>query len=996
MGLFAGIDATHQSKAVKDAAARIVAAVEEKQRNRTAGRWSIAELDLCDDDINWLLHWARTLRPNSAEFCLKWSSYSPTFGLLFLAIAAEVCRRESDEASAFPTIRGLGWSVETQTVLFNSQGHINTLVAQSIDAACRRYDLRHVLDATDKRRWFTTIKLQFGMTRTGMNEQLHKWLYFQTLPSVAKILLDKDSLNFSDSFESVVTALDAFQDRFRDEHDLRKTLSQSPWILNSWIDELVDVARQHPRPLGYQGGMIAETHLPVDLNDEDEQDKSSDLFSPPTLKWDDDGTVSFYVSMLPAIDSRCADGRFFVAVDDENQALFVRQGDGQFARMGSDHRQIALNASAASHVVSLNNSQSEPIAVTLINLYENDQDVLAWKLGQHGFAPVDGDDHRFESAGSYTLCIPNDATIVPETAVAGRYSSGNRTWIRLDHHWPEELRILLDEVEIFSGANIAQTKTDADWTNRVSVTHRNVNWDANTLVLQITTPANCELIGVRVGGNPVGLHHESSTSTRTSALPIELGEAGQMDVRLCVAADGERRIVRRTPKLEFAGLLVHRDGRWQPHLHGDTINIGELRRKRCRVQPPTNGNGEHGETDRSWIAVQGNHSVSIPMDVGGWGQGLKFVLGKYNRPAFYQPRPLASKVVDQGAILDCICLSTGDDVLIRLQDPLEPSPEYQVVVWTDSGEVIAIASKDIRTDHDAKQWLFSRHAGGLDFQGQIIAVGVAFRGTRIGSWWVDDWFDRVVHLMDTDDVSELAAMLRWLRIPVLESKTLAPMKELVCKNAVAFASVWLADRRLETPQVETESTSILASRSLVMPSADIAWYSVIRILFSAWEPSSEEANQLANSIAEASQQAPGSLDPIVQRMAEAAPMLVGKLVHGCLSNRQDPPKMKELWLNSVADEIRPPERSEAECYVKDDRTKRVRQVDRRVKGLNLSEPFVDQMLRTAREVSDGLEVPTHDRENLRALLQHPNFSRLVVAHLLESLAPFEQKIHVPT
>lgn len=991
MGIFDGIDAVRQSESVKKAAEQVLAVVDKRQLKQPDGRWSIADLQLGDEDVAWLLRWAKTLRPNSAEICLQWSSYSPTFGLLFMTVASEVCRRESDEASAFPAIRNLGWSAETKAVLFNSQGHISTPVCHAIDAACRRYDLRNVLDATDRCRWFTTIKLQFGMTRVGMNEQLHKWLYFHTLPSVAKILLNKDLPNYSASFDRLITSLDAFQDRFQGEAELRRTLRESPWILNHWIDDLVDVARQHPRPSGSKvGTTTAVSDFSVEIEDDVEHEGSDNFLSTPILKWNAHGAVSFCISVLPEIDDRCEEGRFFVAVDGENQGLFVRQAEGHFAKFGSSDREVELKADSASLTVSLCNSQSEPIAVSLMTLYDSERDVQAWVLGQSGFASVDVDTHQFVSSRCYTLCVPRDAKVEPMAAVAGQFVSRNRKWIRLAHNWPKDLRILLDEVEIFSGAAVAPVATEARWTKQVSVTPRDINWDANTLTLQISKPPECELIGVRVSGDPVCLRSQSSTSVKTQVLPIELNDRGQMDVRLCVKMNGARRILHHTPRPEFAGLLVHRDGTWQPHRHGDSINLGELRRKRCRVQAPAKGSDAYSESDRSWIAVQGNHSVSIPTDVGGWGQGLKFVFGKYNRPSYYLPQPLASKVIDRGAVLDCIRMNASSDILIRLQDPIEPSTEHQIIVWSDSGEVTAIGMQDIRTNHDAKHWSFNRYAGGLDFKGSIIAVGVAYRGTRIGAWWVDDWFDYLAHMIDAEDLTEIAMMLRWYRIPVLESPTLAAMQALVCKNAVAFASAWLSNHSGATPLDELDSTSVLTSLSLKMPSSDMAWYSVIRILFSSWEPSGDEASDLAEVLARQSEGPPGSIDSLVQRMAEAAPLLVGKLVRACLRNRKSLPVLKQVWLKSVVEEIKPPRHADGDWRPGGN------DFDKRLKGLELSPQFVDNMLKTARDISNGYEVPVHDRENLRSLLQHPNFSRLVVANLLESIDPFEQEINVTT
>ena len=241
-GIFGGLDPTRQGESIVKGSARIEQAA---TGNRESDRWSIAELTLAPDDLVWLHQWAHSLLPDQAELNLQYSSRSPKFGLLFLTLAAEVCRRETEESEAWPIIRSIGWKPEVKSVLFSKQGAAKPLLCHAIEAACLQYGLRNIVRQLGKMHWFTSIKLQFGLTRTGLKEQLGKWLYLDTLPTVAQLLLE-DEENRSESFAGLIESLEAYQDGFKHEEELRKILLASPWILDDWVDDVLSAARRKP------------------------------------------------------------------------------------------------------------------------------------------------------------------------------------------------------------------------------------------------------------------------------------------------------------------------------------------------------------------------------------------------------------------------------------------------------------------------------------------------------------------------------------------------------------------------------------------------------------------------------------------------------------------------------------------------------------------------------------------------------------------------------
>jgi hypothetical protein len=110
--------------------------------------WSIAEVRLSANDIQWLRTWFTHLKPESVE---NWArsilmvrlgpeslaSCSEMLGGVFLCIASEVCREESREDSVWPAIRKTpSISSSLRSELFLSDGQPSRLAREIIDDAC--------------------------------------------------------------------------------------------------------------------------------------------------------------------------------------------------------------------------------------------------------------------------------------------------------------------------------------------------------------------------------------------------------------------------------------------------------------------------------------------------------------------------------------------------------------------------------------------------------------------------------------------------------------------------------------------------------------------------------------------------------------------------------------------------------------------------------------------------------------------------------------------
>lgn len=763
-----------------------------------------------------------------------------------------------------------------------------------------------------------------------------------------------------------------------------------------WVDEVLMAARRKPAMVkGDWRPAEAETPAPV----VDDVEQAIPSVGEPAVVWIE-GRVEFAAGIQDEVDAVCSSDRYFVSVDDEPKALFVKQPDGRFARAGGTGRDIQFAVKAPNASVAITDGTSEPVAVELVSLFNPDADLEAWAAGTAGRSRhVDVETHSFEPSRSYTFRMPLDAIVEPSDAVAHQWTCDAHKWVLVPGRWPDNLRILLDDAELFAAGELTREPVDAPaWVGAVAVRLTDIDWERATFRLRVSVPTDVRVLGARVFGKAIRFGDCDSRTFKSAPISIELHDAkGSVDVRLALMNGGDRRVIRHKENLPLEGLLLNHEGLWQRHGPDRELNVGTFRRKTCLVHLP-NPSEENG---RPWVAIQGYREVGVPTnrpgqvrDLAGWGQPLELAEGRYNRPAGDPRLKLASRVIDRGCVLDLLQLAGSADVIVRLQDPIEPSSEHCLVVWTSEGHLISIGRDDISMTQDGRAWQFNRSACGLDYSGSIIAVAAAYRGKRLGAWWTDDWCRFVRYHVGDGHAGEAAALLRWFQFPVLDERDAGTIRALAADHGLAFAKAWLLWRDDGTSWQATGTERIAAMENLRPPTADPAWYEVVREVLAGWNPQPEDAEQLVTGFEQIESDLKEFVDrlplaSLVERVAEAAPLLTGRLVWQWLSNKTEFASQAKPLLGALANQIRP--RTNEDRHGRD-----AEDFDPRVNGLRLSRPFTEQLLETARSQSNGDAVDGHAAENLQTLLQHPNVSRLVAAHLLESLEPSNNASHVTT
>lgn len=163
-------------------------------------------------------------------------------------------RREATEGQIWPAVRsGLNLSVHVADILFHTSGQARAEVKTLIERTCRQLHLRHIFGQDGTQEWFGSIYLQFGFTQRGFAKMLPEWLMGYNQPNTIARLLDNPELK-SESFRKMWEALLSVRRGNAVEAVTRRIISESPWVLPEWADELLLAAKKKPHlsPASYR------------------------------------------------------------------------------------------------------------------------------------------------------------------------------------------------------------------------------------------------------------------------------------------------------------------------------------------------------------------------------------------------------------------------------------------------------------------------------------------------------------------------------------------------------------------------------------------------------------------------------------------------------------------------------------------------------------------------------------------------------------------------
>lgn len=807
-----------------------------EQLNVTSVAWSLVELGLDHDDFTWLCTWARQLKYGVTRRCLRegqWQrfqiaheaySYAECIGLLLLLIACEVARREADERGLWVAI-GKSFSSEAQNILF-VQGSPTRYHKDALELASRRFGLRHVFGIEGLQNWYDTISLQFGFSRQSFLRRLPEWLAGQGQPFAVQRLLGSMQ---SKSFKQLWETLRQFRQKNITEGQFQTRLKSNPWILPEWMDDLLRLARTKPH---------LESKVGVQSSSPLIEEQAEPFLDEPVLHWEPSSTPHFTCQIANLTTLDLTEERYEVVIAGKSYAWLVRQADDTYSAEPSET--ITLPTTRPSLAANLLDDNGHVIQTLSLQLWDENEDVIAYKakLGQR----IDVWQDIMRPTESYILQLASDLTITPQPL---HWQDRGRTKLYwLDSGWSSDIKVWLgDEILWYprlyrSVTSLAQMAAKIALGITIFLDNERVLHFGEHVSISIVHPADVAISYVRIGGQPI--EFEATSDRYATTAPLELQPtmfATQTEAKIELhigvkTAQGTVRIVKDTVLPCIGIALLTADG-WASIDQTQLLTV-----EQAQMQPAKLFLHERSQ----WSLFEGDLWIDRlwqrPRPIGtltGLGAMLMLRKGTYN--VLEAPFVITQSVINRACVAEIALLedtsSLQDRTLrVRLTTLIEPDSNHTVLWWDSKGLFHTLPSLSSELQDGAMWWQTSLPS----HLTQPLAIAIAYKGTRLGTWWNTHW-SNILREQKITVPSLVAAMLRWLQLPLLRAGYSEDVKAFIAAYPVETFSTWIADNAPNRPlSLQWTETGIIDG-----------WLSTVRALTLYWQPKAGIAQELIDA-----------------------------------------------------------------------------------------------------------------------------------------------------
>jgi hypothetical protein len=902
-------------------------------QRRTALRlptpWSLAELQPDEEDFRFLVTLLRHANEGVIDRWLR-PQWQDRFGLVVLFLAAETARRYASEGEVWSVVAKC-FTEQTRHLLFLRNNQPTQRLKDAIEVAARRHGLRHAFGTAGVQSWYQTIYLQFGFTRSGFQRRLPEWLVGQIATEAITSLRDDERLR-SESFRLLWQTLRDYRRNNLTEATVRKRLSESPWVLPDWVEEVMKAARQRME--------LCDRPVSEAASEPDEPA----FLSTPRLEWKS-GTPGFVAELTNLAQlERLTEPVYALRVADQTLANLVRQQDGSYA---ADRDTIPLPCKPALKAALVARHTDEVAYSQVIEVWDANEDLTLF--GSDGRRLGDPWCERMDGNKAYFILAADDLQLVPEMKwqrIADRWKLHE-----LQAGWPSNLRLAFDDGDTLWTPVLgsAKAKPEPEWA------------------------AGCKLIVLEV--QKAGLEVDVQVLPHVVIRFVRCGMALDVENNRCFVPLGafgikgtawlqiglqrhhEIYVVRRKVTLHEARsplVLTLTDEGWH-RLNGENIVVTAAKAGSYRFCLPRLWNNEEAD----WFLMEGDVCLGRPSRRphtlrGLAGLGAELTL----RPRLYnfgeKPVMVSKSVVAHGCVEDLTFDAATHTLAVQLSSSLEPSEDHKIVAWT-SGQ-LDVLSVCACTEPQARWECLTPR----DFA-EPVAVAVAFRGEWLGGWFhhqADKWLPT---LLETKvfEPRLVAALLRWFRLPLLSKPFRPGIQMLVARHPVAVLAAWLRNTLVELPF------------GLKFADRDDAWLSVVRCIFRDWQLKSDEITELFSIWMDKAETPIAAIGDAFDALLRVDPRLAVNLVRaGC------PQYAKQL-------------RFRLACAADDAAYKRNKQrlIETCSNEMQCDSRFLESLLKLSSDAQSAKVKDTRHASNLAiAIAASSDFRNLLAMYLLESLS----------
>lgn len=971
MKIFSNIVPKDGDSIIKNGFVAVILALEQKKREGLLLPWSLAELLPDNEDFQWLYIWAKNLSEDTAT---TWLSEGVSFkfgnarlscqiaiGALIMFLEAETARRNAQEGYIWASCCN-NFSGGTKALLFNYNNQPTQLHKDVLEKASRWLKLRHVFGVEGLQNWFDTIYLQFGFTYSGFNKRLPEWLVGQNSTQSIQRLLDPT--NGSKSFRTLWDLLKNYRQNNITETRLRQVITENPWVLPEWANDLVTKAKQRPELVE-----VIKSVNPVETE--------VSFLSQPVLTWDAPNLPNFSCQVTNLASLELSESSYELIIGEHLYAQLIRQEDSTYQILPSIT--IDLPIVTPTLFAKIVTSDNQIVYSMSLELWEASEDLTIYRLSS-GQRLKDPWQEQMKASLAYVLLLASDLTVSPEPKYWQVLGKHQAKLYLLSNNWPTTTKVLLEDNLFWQPCLSATTRQVPNWAKNIKVYLANNKviqlGEAFSLVIEHTP--DIEVTFVRYDGLPVNFNKIDSKHTSSESIVLSMTIPNQKPIIRVGLTNGlESTSIVQILTLGFSGVLQLTQNGWENISNKEELSVEEAKTSQFKIFAPELWNKEKVEF-KEWALMEGEvwlgrlwnkpHTIN---GLAGFGASLTVRQGTYNSFGG-NAVTIAKSVITRGLISD-IFLSVNDEekiLKLKLSRFTELDNNHHIIWWDINGLVYNLDKISVE---DKTLWVIN-----LDPEiSKPIAIAIAYNGRHLGSWWSNSpHWTYLISVCGQNDHKLVAALIRWFHLPILNSRELPTICTLAMLHPKSTLIAWIQDVGLPAFLSPTEIND--------------SWLAAMRVVFRKYFAKKNDGNKIVSALSNFDEEnitnPIKALEKSISLLMRVDPLLMGKIVVGWLNDFYLL-KFGNIAAKNMLQDI---------CYniaeVEDNSEKALQKKQKALlaeiaETMQLDQNFVQLgLINRAIESFNGKAIKPFDEGNIALAISVEPFRRLLVLEILKTIA----------
>ena len=846
--------------------------------------WSLSELRLGEEQRSAIVDWCATLHESAIArvaaglgetFDIEDQRVTgqAAYGICLLLAFSEIARRAATEGRLWRCVRtAIDARRASPSPLFDSGGQPTATTKQLLERGARRFGVRHAFDLTDNEgsghHWYTTVYLQFGITRRGFEQNAAYWLRNQNLSRTIQLLLDREGVAtghgrplYSRDFEEMWVKLVLGARKNLAGDALRRALSAFQWLPAEDVDGFATVVEDIDwSALGDDSAAIPAEEL--------EQIDDSFIGQHRWVRFDDGPGVVVELSGLANLELE--EDYYDVFLDGRRAARLLTNSESLLLIPLQNHG--AAGATLAFRLPSplrpiqrstLVDPQGQVRAAQDLQLWSTDDVVRTVPL----FDKADGESSR------ESFVVIADAAATPPSSDIEQFTLDDGRYFCFVHEEDDpsevELEVGDDKVRPSNVESAGSAASRGQYAFDVTMHgHRAGGGSRSVAEVTLHTPAGIQLSSVWNGQNRLAALSRPDGSAR---LEVTLSATSYELDLLLISRRSQGGLVTKRLRipLPLSGLFRIQGGKTERCPATRNVTRRGIEEGRYIFLPDSDVDGDPAERTEWTLFESSTPLRRMPtrgqprLTPSGLGWPL---LARYRPVNTGKQSQLCNAIVDFGDLRPGHDLTTtkNGEILLGLSDNLIDELEaYSLVVWDKEGSVLS--GKLTEVEKSANGYTTVRGC----VEGMIsspVCIGLHYRGYRAGAIWTSDWYTHLPNLV-ARGASRAAAFVRWFKLPVATQGSLDAIRRcLLAHHAVELIRGFIRPMQIDTD--DSGQAVLLTDAGLIQPGAlDTPWYVALRDVIDDWLPTPEAVDTFVDALIPEHGGTPHESSPLTMSLA---------------------------------------------------------------------------------------------------------------------------------